>query len=75
MSAREHHLETRRTGRYFTLGGADGIHDCWFVCHGYGQLAGEFLEAFEPIASPIRLIVAPEALSRVIHEAPIRAEA
>lgn len=64
MSGREHHLETRRTGRFFTLGGDADILDCWFVCHGYGQLAGDFLAAFEPIASPNRLIVAPEALSR-----------
>lgn len=36
----------------------------WFVLHGYGQLAGEFIRYFADAASPARLIVAPEALSR-----------
>ncbi len=38
--------------------------DLWIVCHGFGQLAREFLAAFEPIAREGRAIVAPEALSR-----------
>jgi len=36
----------------------------WIVCHGYGQLARAFLASFERVASPTRLLVAPEALSR-----------
>lgn len=38
--------------------------ELWIVCHGFGQLAREFLETFAPIAAPYRVIVAPEALSR-----------
>jgi predicted esterase len=34
------------------------------VCHGYGQPAVDFIREFETIASPTRVIVAPEALSR-----------
>jgi len=34
------------------------------VLHGYGQLAGAFLESFRALASPQRVLVAPEALSR-----------
>lgn len=61
----ERHIEVRRTARYWTLGNVDEkVTDVWFVCHGYGQLAGDFIAEFEPIASPARLIVAPEGLSR-----------
>ena len=61
----EHRFPTIRSARYFRLGqpGA-GVTDLWIVCHGYGQLAREFLAGFEPIAAPGRLIAAPEALSR-----------
>lgn len=38
--------------------------DLWIVCHGFGQLAREFLPLFEAIAIPGRALVAPEALSR-----------
>jgi len=38
----EHHLQTRRTARYFTLGDAvSAPSGIWLVLHGYGQLAGE----------------------------------
>jgi predicted esterase len=60
----ERHLPTRRTARYFTLGGAGAVREVWFVLHGYGQLASLFLRHFEPLAEPSRLILAPEALSR-----------
>ena len=40
------------------------IDDVWFVCHGYGSMASEFIDEFESIAGPRRLIVAPEALNR-----------
>ena len=36
----------------------------WFVLHGYGQLAGQFVRFFSDLASPQRLIVAPEAMNR-----------
>ena len=67
----EHHLAVTRTARYYTVGGSDGegedanaVRELWIVCHGYGQLAARFLEAFEPLAAPWRRIVAPEGLSR-----------
>ena len=61
----EHRLAVTRTARYYTLGDAGpAVRDVWFVCHGYGQLAGSFARGFRAIASPHRLIVAPEALSR-----------
>ncbi len=61
----EHHIAVRRTARYFTLGEpSTAVRELWVVCHGYGQLASSFLEAFVPIAAPSRLVVAPEGLSR-----------
>lgn len=66
---REHHLPVSRTARYFTTGDPHaGVRELWFVCHGYGQLAGRFIRHFESIATPERLIVAPEALSRFYVE-------
>jgi predicted esterase len=66
---REHHLPVSRTARYFTIGEPHaGVRELWFVCHGYGQLAGRFIRHFESIGSRDRLIVAPEALSRFYVE-------
>ena len=63
--AAPHHLLISKTARYFTLGDISReIDDVWFVCHGYGQLASEFIGEFEYIADARRLIVAPEGLSR-----------
>jgi predicted esterase len=61
----ERHIAVTRTARYYILGkpGPD-IDEVWFVCHGYGQLAKDFIKEFECIDRPRRLIVAPEALSR-----------
>lgn len=60
----EHVLSTSRSARYFTLGSPEGATECWFVCHGYGQLAARFLERFRPLEASGRYIVAPEGLSR-----------
>jgi predicted esterase len=65
----ERHLTVQRTARYYVLGGPPGddltgLTELWIVCHGYGQLAGPFLESFASLATPTRRIVAPEALSR-----------
>jgi predicted esterase len=61
---RTHHLTVPRTARYATLGAPDIASDLWLVCHGYGQLAGGFLEGMRAIEAPQRLVVAPEGLSR-----------
>lgn len=61
----ERHLAVRRTARYCILGDLNtSTSDLWIVCHGFGQLARDFISLFEPIAKPGRAIVAPEALSR-----------
>lgn len=61
---RQHHLEVRKTARFWTLGDPQLADEIWFVLHGYKQLARRFLRRFEPIAADARLIVAPEGLSR-----------
>lgn len=40
------------------------VTEVWFAVHGMSQLAASFARRFEPIASPSRLVVVPEALSR-----------
>jgi dienelactone hydrolase len=58
-------LSVRRTARLALLGVAGPhIRDLWYVLHGYGQLAPEFLEGCGALADAGRLVVAPEALSR-----------
>lgn len=64
---REHHLQVRRTARYYVLGGPDA-GEVWIVCHGYGQRAEDFGRRFEGIAGAGRLIVVPEALNRYYPE-------
>lgn len=60
-----HHVLISKTARYYTLGEiGQAVDDVWFVCHGYGQLASDFIKEFEYIDEPGRLIVAPEGLSR-----------
>lgn len=65
MQINEHHLAVTKTARYCLLGElSPRTRDIWIVCHGFGQLAKEFITAFEPIVQEDRVIVAPEALSR-----------
>ena len=71
-----HHLRVQRTARYYTLGGVAGIpRTFWFVIHGYGQLAAEFIRYFGDLASGDALVVAPEALNRFYLAAPDKATA
>src|SRR5438445_8877211 len=61
----EHHLAVAKTARYYSLGEpGPATRQLWFVCHGYGQLAGRFLRHFEPLDDGSRVIIAPEGLSR-----------
>ena len=65
----EHHLEVKRTARYFTLGELnESTQNVWFVLHGYGQLAQFFIRKFEVLNDGQTFVVAPEALSRFYLE-------
>jgi predicted esterase len=69
---REHHLTVPRTARYYVVGDPDAhVRELWIACHGYGQLAGDFAENFEAIASDGRIVIVPEALSRFYHDHPL----
>ncbi len=73
-SPRSRHLATTRTGRIDLRGPEDpaAVRSLWFVLHGYGQLARDFLGGFEAIDDGTRLFVAPEALSRFYDTAASR---
>ncbi len=43
---------------------SENTREILYVIHGYGQLAQFFIRKFESIASPDRVIIAPEGLSR-----------
>ena len=62
-TATERAIEVPRTARYYEIGDAVG-GDLWVVLHGFGQLAGDFIEYFAELNDGSRVIVAPEALNR-----------
>ncbi len=65
MEIKKNTIHVFKTARYYLSGQiSPEIRDLWFVCHGYGQLAADFIESFAPLNSPSRLIIAPEALHR-----------
>ena len=68
----EEFLTVHRTARYYTTGApAPSARDVWFVLHGYGQLAAEFLKPFDRLpGDELRCVVAPEALNRFYLVAP-----
>ncbi|TGE20100.1 alpha/beta hydrolase [Hymenobacter elongatus] len=63
----EHQLTVSRTARYYQSGQLTAAtRHVWFVCHGYGQLAGYFIRHFHILTRhhPETVVVAPEGLSR-----------
>jgi predicted esterase len=64
-----HSVPVQRTARIAVLGsGAPDVRELWYVLHGYGSLATDFLGDFVAIDDGTRMIVAPEALSRFYLE-------
>lgn len=62
---KENYIHVSRTARYYTIGEFNSnTIVIWFVLHGYGQLAGDFIKLFEQIADNKTVIIAPEGLSR-----------
>lgn len=71
-----HHIRVQRTARYFTLGGGSfSPRDVWFVLHGYGQLAANFVRYFAELADDDTLVIAPEAMNRFYLVGPDQAPA
>src|SRR5476649_33204 len=63
--AAERVIEVHRTARYFIIGDESReIRELWFVLHGFGQLARDFVQYFGDLADGPRLVIAPEALNR-----------
>jgi predicted esterase len=61
-------LTVPKTARYFLSAAPTAkVNEVVFVCHGYAQLANEFLEGFSSLESEHRLFVAPEGLHRFYH--------
>lgn len=62
-------LVVPKTARYFCTDVPSlKFEEVIFVCHGYAQLASEFIDEFACIAGERRLIVAPEGLHRFYHK-------
>jgi predicted esterase len=61
---KRHTIPVEKTARYFTLGSSEKAKHVLFVCHGYAQLANEFLESFSALSKEELLIVSPEGLHR-----------
>lgn len=58
-------ISIRKTARYYVLGEpGPGTRQVWFACHGYGQLAGDFITSFETLNDEQNLVIAPEGLHR-----------
>jgi len=59
-----HTISIKRSAHYYSLG-TPGPHikQFWIVCHGYAQLADEFLENFRLLENDQTLVVAPEGLN------------
>ncbi len=65
----ERHIKINRHARYFVSGNPKNkIKNVWFLIHGYGQLADNFLDRFNFLKSPDTILVAPEGLSKFYIE-------
>jgi len=63
-------IRVTKTARYFlNHNDNESVSEVFFVLHGYGMQAGEFLKKFTIIDRPETLIVAPEGLSRFYRKA------
>ena len=65
MKINEHNISIQKNARYCTLGSPSvNTKSVWFVLHGYGHLASEFINNFEIINTEKNYIIAPEALNK-----------
>jgi len=62
---KEFQIRTSKSARYYSLGGENQkIKKLWFVFHGYGELAEEFIQNFQFISNENSLIIAIEGLNK-----------
>jgi predicted esterase len=62
--SQKHNINVNKTATYYTLGNLKTTKTIWFVLHGYGYLAKDFIQFFQPIVTENNLIVAPEGFSK-----------
>ncbi len=63
--ATEQHIEVRRTARFYTYGNlTENTQHILFAIHGYGELAGKFIQPFEELDPDLFFVIAPEGLNR-----------
>jgi predicted esterase len=61
----ENQINVKKTARYYSIGKLENdFKKIWFVFHGYGQLAKDFIKNFESISDSKTLIIAPEAFNK-----------
>lgn len=59
-----HKLNVSKTAHYYTLGEAGShVRHVWIVCHGYAQLASEFIQDFSLLDDGKTFVIAPEGLN------------
>ena len=62
---KENKIQIQKTARYFTLGSpTDKIKSIWFVLHGYGNSAYDFIDDFNVLNNGDNYIIVPEALNK-----------
>jgi len=60
-----YHITIPKTARIATAGSlSKRTKHIWIACHGYGEIASEFIASMQDIVDEETFIVAPEALSR-----------
>lgn len=65
MEFTSHAIKVTKTARYLQVGSLnETATEVWIVLHGYAQLVTDFIQLFECIAAPHRVIIAPEGLNR-----------
>lgn len=70
MEITKHTFITPKTARYFTSGNlTDKTKNVWIVCHGYGQLAENFIKKFHQIIDEENYVISPEGLHRYYLDA------
>ncbi|MBC7863543.1 MAG: dienelactone hydrolase family protein [Bacteroidia bacterium] len=60
----EKKIKTEKTARVFTVGDVEKAQNIWILCHGYGQLASDFLSKFSELYTYKNFLICPEGLHR-----------
>lgn len=65
MNIIENKIYTTKSAYYYSIGlPTNKIKNIWFVFHGYGELAKDFIKNFEILKKDENLIIAPQALNK-----------